>query len=46
LNAGIWTCGVTYGFGTLNLETNPPDLLIENFPQLAEVLGADSSTSS
>ena len=46
MNAGIWTCGVTYGFGNLNLETNPPDLLIEKFAQLADVLGEDSFASS
>lgn len=49
-NAGIWTCGVTYGFGTLQLDTNPPDLLIHSLPELAGALeengaaaGAESS---
>lgn len=37
-NAGIWTCGVTYGFGTLQLETNPPHLLIHSLPELAAAL--------
>ncbi len=46
LNAGVWTCGVTYGFGTLNLETNPPDLLIDSLPQLAEVLWQERSAPS
>ncbi len=42
LNAGVWTCGVTYGFGTLNLETNPPDLLVHSLPALAKAIEAGS----
>ena len=38
LNAGVWTCGVTYGFGTLNPAVNPPDLLVDSLSELAEVL--------
>jgi len=39
VNAGVRTCAVTYGFGTLNLEDNPPDLLVDSLTQLAELLG-------
>lgn len=37
-NAGIWTCGVTYGIGTIDLDTNPPDLLINQFSELVQAL--------
>ena len=37
-NAGIWTCGVTYGFGDLRLQENPPDLLVHKLPELAAAL--------
>lgn len=33
-NAGIWTCGVTYGFGAHTLETVPPDLLLNDLREL------------
>ena len=36
--AGVWTCGVTYGFGALELGSNPPDLLVDSLPELAEAL--------
>ncbi|MCI0349998.1 MAG: HAD-IA family hydrolase [Acidobacteriales bacterium] len=29
-NAGIWSCGVTYGFAPHTLETAPPDVLVES----------------
>ena len=35
---GIWTCGVTYGFGTLALDSNPPDLVVDSLPELADAL--------
>lgn len=44
-NAGIWTCGVTYGFGTLELEANPPDLLIHNLAELAAALEGNRPAS-
>jgi len=37
-NAGIWTCGVTYGFGAHTLETVPPDVLLGNLNELADLL--------
>jgi phosphoglycolate phosphatase len=40
-NAGVWSCGVTYGFGTFELDTNPPDLLIHSLTELAAALRPD-----
>jgi len=37
-NAGVWTCGVTYGFGAHSLESAPPDLLLANLHQLPALL--------
>jgi phosphoglycolate phosphatase len=37
-NAGVWTCGVTYGFGAHTLETVPPDVLLGNLSELADLL--------
>jgi len=37
-NAGLWTCGVTYGFAPHSLEEVPPDVLIENPRELGELL--------
>ena len=37
-NAGLWTCGVTYGFAPLTLEEVPPDVLIESPWELGELL--------
>lgn len=28
-NAGLWTCGVTYGYGPESLEQAPPDVLVD-----------------
>jgi phosphoglycolate phosphatase len=36
-NAGLWTCGVTYGFAPHSLEEVPPDVLIESPRELAEL---------
>jgi phosphoglycolate phosphatase len=33
-NAGIRTCGVTYGYATDTFKDAPPDFLIDNFPDL------------
>ena len=41
-NAGVWTCGVTYGFGTQALEKASPDLLLNDLRELPPLLGADS----
>ena len=37
-NAGLWTCGVTYGFAPRTLEEVPPDVLIETPRELGELL--------
>jgi phosphoglycolate phosphatase len=38
-NAGLWTCGVTYGFAPRTLEEVPPDVLVETPRELGELLG-------
>lgn len=38
-NAGMWTCGVTYGFAPQTLELTPPDTLVDSPEELAKVLG-------
>jgi phosphoglycolate phosphatase len=37
-NAGIWTCGVTYGFAPHTLKDAPPDVLVETPLELGELL--------
>jgi phosphoglycolate phosphatase len=37
-NAGVWTCGVTYGFGPQALEKAGPDLLLEDLRDLPPIL--------
>jgi phosphoglycolate phosphatase len=36
-NAGLWTCGVTYGFAPHSLESVPPDVLVDSPGELAQV---------
>ena len=36
-NAGMWTCGVTYGFAPHTLEDVPPDVIVEKPGELAEM---------
>ena len=36
-NAGLWTCGVTYGFAPHTLQDVPPDVLIETPADLEEL---------
>ena len=36
-NAGLWTCGVTYGFAPHSLEQAPPDVLVESPRELGEL---------
>jgi phosphoglycolate phosphatase len=33
-NAGMFACGVTYGFGTESLGAHPPDLILDNLSDL------------
>jgi phosphoglycolate phosphatase len=37
-NAGVWTCGVTYGFGAHTLQTVSPDLVIDDMRELPPLL--------
>jgi phosphoglycolate phosphatase len=37
-NAGVWTCGVTYGFGAHTLQQTPPDLVIDDLRELPPLL--------
>jgi len=37
-NAGIRSCGVTYGFQPETLAVNPPDFLIDNLEALSEIV--------
>jgi phosphoglycolate phosphatase len=34
-NAGVWTCGVTYGFQPESLRENPPDILVDSLAELS-----------
>jgi|SRR5271157_4519082 len=36
-NAGLWTCGVTYGFAPHSLQDVPPDVLVESPRELGEL---------
>ncbi len=44
-NAGIWTCGVTYGFGFETLENTPPDLLLGDLRDLPLLLDGWTGTA-
>jgi phosphoglycolate phosphatase len=37
-NAGLWTCGVTYGFAPQTLSIASPDVLVDSPRELAELL--------
>ena len=38
-NAGLWTCGVTYGFAPHTLCEAPPDVVVDTPGELAELFG-------
>ncbi len=38
-NAGVWTCGVTYGIGSHTLKATPPDVLLGDLRELPPLLG-------
>jgi phosphoglycolate phosphatase len=38
-NAGLWTCGVTYGFAPHTLEEVTPDVVVDTPRELGELLG-------
>ena len=37
-NAGVRCCGVSYGFQPESFETDPPDLVVDNLEELADLL--------
>lgn len=37
-NAGVWTCGVTYGFGAHTLQRVSPDLMVDDMRELPPLL--------
>lgn len=37
-NAGVWTCGVTYGFAPQSLADHEPGFVVDTFPQLVEMI--------
>jgi phosphoglycolate phosphatase len=42
-NAGIWSCGVTYGLGLESMRADPPDLMLDNLADLAFHLNENST---
>lgn len=42
-NAGVWTCGVTYGFGAHTLENTPPDFIVGDLRDLPLLLNGGES---
>jgi phosphoglycolate phosphatase len=42
-NAGVWTCGVTYGLAPETLKTSPPDVLLDDLRELPRLLENHSS---
>lgn len=45
-NAGVWTCGVTYGIGSATLEAAPPDLLVQDMRELPPLLNGRKATQA
>lgn len=41
-NAGLWTCGVTYGFAPHTLEDGPPDVMVDKPSELGDLFRIDS----
>jgi phosphoglycolate phosphatase len=37
-NAGVWTCGVTYGLAPETLKTSPPNVLLDDLRELPKLL--------
>lgn len=44
-NAGLWTCGVTYGFAPHSLEDVPPDVIVDSPAELAQLFEPSEQTS-
>ncbi len=43
-NAGVWSCGVTYGLGLESMGADPPDLMLDNLLDLPLHLNGKQST--
>ena len=41
-NAGLWSCGVTYGFAPHTLSADPPDVLVDSAGELGELFWVGS----
>jgi phosphoglycolate phosphatase len=44
-NAGVWTCGVTYGFAPHTLEDTPPDIVLGDLRDLPLLLDGRMTTN-
>jgi phosphoglycolate phosphatase len=42
-NAGIWSCGVTYGLGAKGMKEHPPDVMVDSLVELARRLDGAAS---
>jgi phosphoglycolate phosphatase len=40
-NAGVWTCGVTYGLAPQSFKSTPPDVLVGNMRELVPLLNGN-----
>lgn len=45
-NAGVLTCGVTYGIGSATLASTPPDALLDDFRKLAPLCSPAEAASA
>jgi phosphoglycolate phosphatase len=45
-NAGIWTCGVSWGFKPETFGAHPPDIVVHSLGELAAILHETASSSS
>src|SRR5437899_6410293 len=45
-NAGVWTCGVTYGLGSHTLERTAPDVLVGDLRELPPLLNGQKQVES
>ena len=45
-NAGIHTCGVSYGFKPHTFAQAPPDILVHSLPELAQILNRDGTQTN
>jgi phosphoglycolate phosphatase len=43
-NAGVWTAGVTYGYGPSDFRSTPPDVLLNDLRELAPALAGGGLT--